>query len=255
MERRTRIRKVSLVLGSALALVVAVPGIARADPPTALPANADGLEQTFQPAYDYDTDGCYPTPAIGPDGTIAPGLNTTGAVNGHCRDSWDLDNTNGYARYKCNNGWCAILYGLYFEKDQAVAGSGLGGHRHDWEHVVVWVQNDEARYVSTSAHGNFNVYSRDQIRWDGTHPKAVYHKDGVGTHCFRPAGSGDEPPENHYHAWQFPSLVGWNGFPAGLRDKLAQADFGSAVFGLKDGNFADHLEKAEPAGIPFDPHA
>ncbi|MFI5630324.1 NPP1 family protein [Streptomyces sp. NPDC051664] len=255
MKYRARARKISLVVGSAIALVIAVPGSALAAPPTALPANADGLEQTFQPAFDYDTDGCYPTPAIGPDGTIAPGLNTTGAVNGQCRDSWDLDNTNGYARYKCNNGWCAIMYGLYFEKDQAVAGSGLGGHRHDWEHVVVWVQDNEVRYVSTSAHGNFNVYGRDQIQWDGTHPKVVYHKDGVSTHCFRPANSGDEPPENHYHAWQFPSLVGWNGFPAGLRDKLSQADFGSAVFGLKDGNFNYHLEKAKPANISFDPNA
>jgi hypothetical protein len=25
---------------------------------TALPQNADGLEQTFSPAYDYDGDGC-----------------------------------------------------------------------------------------------------------------------------------------------------------------------------------------------------
>ena len=112
MNNRAPIRKVSLVIGSAIALVIAASGSAFADPPTALPANADGLEQTFQPAYDYDTDGCYPTPAIGSDGSIAPGLNTTGAVNGQCRDSWDLDNTNGYARYKCNNGWCAIMYGL-----------------------------------------------------------------------------------------------------------------------------------------------
>jgi hypothetical protein len=254
VKTSSRMRRVSFILGSAVALVVALPGSALADPPKGLPANADGLEQTFQPAFDYDTDGCYPTPAIGPDGTIAPGLNPSGAVNGQCHDSWDLDGTNGYARSKCNNGWCAIIYGLYFEKDQAVPGSGLGGHRHDWEHVVVWVQNNEARYVSTSAHGNFNVHGRDQIRWDGTHPKVVYHKDGLGTHCFRPANNNDEPPENHHHTWQFPALVGWNGYPAGLRDKLSQADFGSAVFGLKDGNFASHLQKAKPAGIPFDPN-
>ncbi|MEU5658909.1 NPP1 family protein [Streptomyces sp. NPDC047737] len=255
MRSRAPIRRTSLVVAGAVALVVASASSAFAAPPRALPANADGLEQTFQPAYDYDTDGCYPTPAIGSDGTIATGLNTTGAVNGSCRDIEDLDNTNGYARSKCNNGWCAIMYGLYFEKDQAVAGSGLGGHRHDWEHVVVWTQNNVARYVSTSAHGDFDTYSADAIRWDGTHPKIVYHKDGWSTHCFRPAGSNDEPPENHYHDWRYPSLVGWNGYPAGLRDKLSQADFGSAVFGLKDGNFADHLEKAEPAGIPFDSYA
>ncbi|MFD5625982.1 NPP1 family protein [Streptomyces sp. NPDC127072] len=255
MKRNSRIGKVSLIFGSAVALVVAFPGIALAAPPTALPANANGLEQTFQPAFDYDTDGCYPTPAIGSDGTLNAGLNPSGALNGSCRDASDLTNTNGYSREKCNNGWCAIMYALYFEKDQAVAGSGLGGHRHDWEHVVVWVQDNTAKYVSTSAHGDFNTYSSSQIRWDGTHPKVVYHKDGISTHCFRPANSNDEPPENHQHVWQFPRLVGWGGYPAGVRDKLTAANFGSATLGIKDGNFNHHLEQAEPAGIPFDSNA
>ena len=86
MKRSSRIGRVPAVVGSAVALVIALPGTAFAAPPTALPANADGLEQTFQPAFDYDTDGCYATPAIGPDGTINPGLNPTGALNGNCRD-------------------------------------------------------------------------------------------------------------------------------------------------------------------------
>ncbi|MFM9373689.1 NPP1 family protein [Streptomyces sp. Da 82-17] len=248
-------RRTGLATSGALALVVTFAGSALAEPPAALPANADGTEQTYQPAYDYDTDGCYPTPAIGPDGTVNGGLQPGGAVNGQCHDASDLDNTNGYARAKCNNGWCAILYGLYFEKDQAVAGSGLGGHRHDWEHVAVWVKDGRAEYVSTSAHGKFDVYPRDQIQWDGTHPKIVYHKDGIGTHAFRPAGGNDEPPENHHGTWQFPALVGWNGYPPGLRDKLSAHDFGSANFGLKDASYADHLAAALPPGVPFDPHA
>lgn len=253
--RAPRLRRASVISGSAVALVIAFPGSAVAAPPQALPANADTTEQTWQPAYDYDTDGCYPTPAIGPDGTVNGGLNPTGALGGECHDASDLDNTNGYARSQCNNGWCAVMYGLYFEKDQAVAGSGIGGHRHDWEHVVVWVQNGQAQYVSTSAHGDFDVYTRDQIRWDGNHPKIVYHKDGAGTHAFRPANSGDEPPENHKGTWQYPALVGWNGYPAGLRDKLSAYDFGSANFGLKDGNFNSHLAAAKPSGIAFDPNA
>ena len=52
---------------------------------------------------------------------------------------------------------------------------------------MVWVQNNQAQYVSTSAHGGFTTYGRDQIRWDGNHPKIVYHKDGLSTHAFRPA--------------------------------------------------------------------
>jgi hypothetical protein len=83
---------------------------AYAAPPPSLPQNAGGYEQSFSPAYDYDTDGCYATPAIGPDGTLNGGLNPTGAVNGNCRDQPDLDNSQTYARSKCNNGWCAIVY-------------------------------------------------------------------------------------------------------------------------------------------------
>ncbi|MER6387043.1 NPP1 family protein [Streptomyces sp. NPDC001523] len=254
MRTSHHIRRSSVVVGTALALVVAVAQTAFAAPPPALPTNAEAVELTFQPAFDYDTDGCYPTPAIGPTGVLNGGLKPSGALNGNCRDASDLANTNSYSRAKCNNGWCAVVYALYFEKDQAIPGIGLGGHRHDWEHVVVWIQDNQAKYVATSAHGDFNLHTRDQIRWDGTHAKVVYHKDGVGTHCFRAANTNDEPPENHRGTWQFPALVGWSGYPATLRDKLSQADFGSAHFGLKDDSFSSHLAKAKPAGIPFDPY-
>ncbi|MEN8652048.1 NPP1 family protein [Streptomyces sp. 21So2-11] len=254
--RSKRIRRRLLTgFSAAFALVIAVPGTAFAAPPQALPGNANGLEQTFQPTFDYDKDGCYSTPAVGPNGAIAEGLKLGGDVNGSCRDLSDLNNTNGYSREKCNNGWCAIVYALYFEKDQVSLGGGSLGHRHDWEHVVVWVQNNQVEYVSTSAHGGFTVHNRSNIRFDGTHAKIVYHKDGVSTHTFRVAGSNDEPPENHKGAWQYPTLVGWEGYPAGLRDKLTSADFGSAQLGIRDGSFNSHLAKAKPANIPFDPNA
>jgi hypothetical protein len=256
VRTRRRLHRTALAgTAGALVLLVAFPGSAFAAPPPALPANAGDNERTFQPAYDYDKDGCYATPAVGPDGTIAPGLDLGGDVNGNCRDAVDLESTNTYAREKCNNGWCAVVYASYFEKDQAIPGPVSPGHRHDWEHVVVWVKDGRAEYVSTSAHGGFTVHHRDDLPWDGTHPKIVYHKDGIGTHCFRAANGNDEPPENHQGVWQFPALVGWDGYPAGVREKLVQADFGSATLGIRDDTFDDHLAKAVPAGIPFDPHA
>ncbi|MEV7890127.1 NPP1 family protein [Streptomyces sp. NPDC002817] len=242
-------------LAGAAALVVAFPSAAFAAPPAALPTNAESAEYTYQPAWDYDTDGCYPTPAIGPDGTVNGGLNPTGSLSGECHDLSDLNNTNSYSRYKCNNGWCAYMYGLYFEKDQALANSSIGGHRHDWEHVVIWVQNGTIQYVSTSAHGAYTTTATSGVRFDGTHAKIVYHKDGVSTHAFRLANSNDEPPENAKGTWQYPPLVGWNGYPSGVRDKLVAYDFGSANFALKDANFASDLSKAKPSGISFDPNA
>jgi hypothetical protein len=73
-------------------------------------------------------------------------------------------------------------------------------------------------------------------------PVFDYDEDGASTHCFRAANSHDDPPENHNGGWQYPTLVGWDGYPAGLRDKLVAADFGSTTFGIKDG--------PEPASPP-----
>lgn len=247
----------TLAVGSLLGLVaVVIPATpAFADPPAALPASHPAADGKWQPAMDYDTDGCYATPAIGPDGTVAEGLETSGALNGNCRDQSDLDNTNAYSRSKCDDsGWCAYLYDFYFEKDQVVPGIDWFGHRHDLEHIVVWVKDDQAHYVSTSQHGDYTTDPSSEVAWEGTHPKIVYHKDGASTHCFRLAGH-DEAPENHYGTWQYPDLVGWNHFPAGIRDTLVNADFGSASLAISDGAFEDNLAKAEPDGIDFDPHA
>ncbi|MFF0751741.1 NPP1 family protein [Streptomyces sp. NPDC004267] len=257
---RRLVPRTTAVLGTALLAVLVPVASAHADPPHNLPQSAGGYEQTFSPAYDYDTDGCYATPAIGPDGTLAPGLNPTGAVNGNCRDQSDLDNSQTYARSKCNNGWCAIVYASYFEKDQALPGSSLGGHRHDWEHVISWVDQAANRvaYVSTTQHSTVKTYPASQVRFDGSHPKAVYHKDGLSTHFFRLANDNDEPPENHYHNWRYPPLVDWNGYPStGLRDRLMNADFGAATIKItdKDDRFRNLLNASRPAGIPFDPWA
>lgn len=241
-------------LGAA-ALVLALPGIANASVLQALPQNADGLEQTFSPAYDYDGDGCYATAAIGTDGTLNPGLSLGGDVNGHCHDSAQLNNSNTYSREKCNNDWCAVVYASYFEKDQATLGPAAIGHTHDWEHVVVWTNNNQVQYVSVSQHSGYQVAARSSILFDGTHPKIVYQKDGVSTHDFRFANSNDEPPENATGGWFYPRLVGWNGYPDGFRDKLLSADFGEATIKIDDGDFNFALANSMPSGIPFDPNA
>jgi len=252
-----KIARFGVVAGLSTLLVLGSATAAFADPPHNLPQNAGGYEQTFSPAYDYDTDGCYATPAIGPDGTLNPGLNTSGAVNGSCRDQSDLDNSQTYARSKCNNGWCGIVYASYFEKDQTL--NGCCGHRHDFEHVISWVNQstNQVEYVSTTVHSGVQTFPRSSVRFDGTHPKTVYHKDGCcNTHFFRLANTNDEPPENHYHNWRYPPLVDWNGWPSiALRDKLMNADFGSATIKINPGRFESLLASAKPSGIPFDPNA
>ncbi|MFF5938826.1 hypothetical protein [Streptomyces sp. NPDC012508] len=50
MKTPAYVTRGALTLTGALALVIALPASALAAPPTALPASADGLEQTFQTA-------------------------------------------------------------------------------------------------------------------------------------------------------------------------------------------------------------
>jgi hypothetical protein len=261
-QKTPRRRTLSLALrglaGAAVLVVGLSPTSAWADPPSALPSAYSGDDNKYQPAMDYDTDGCYPTPAIGPDGTLNPGLELGGDVNGHCRDESDLDNTNSYSRSKCNNGWCAYVYDFYFEKDQISDGGASLGHKHDWEHIVVWVDQSDSqvKYVSTSQHGKYAVHSASEVSFEGTHPKIVYHKDGVGSHDFR-LGNADEQPENHKGAWQYPDLVSWDKFPPGLWDKLTSADFGEATMAIRDqgGAYTSNLSGSKPSDIPFDPNA
>lgn len=240
---------ITVVLAGFGALVPASPAAAAvAEPPRALPQNATTADLKWQPALDYDTDGCYNVPAIGPDGEISWGLDhnyTTGAAD--CRDQSDLDNSNAYSRQRCNSGWCVYLYAYYYEKDVAVVDVlDAGGHVHDWEHIAVWVHDDKAEYVAVSQHGHYEIKSAEDVLWEGTHPKVVYHKAGGSTHAFRYARSDDEPPENHYQKWMRSPLVSYNGFPSGLRDRLMAHDFDSATLAIKDASFAVNLERAIP---------
>ncbi|HST84199.1 MAG TPA: NPP1 family protein [Kineosporiaceae bacterium] len=255
VRQRRRFTFAARTLVATVAVTLFLPAaMAWAAPPQKLPGSAPAADLRWQPALDYDTDGCYSSPAIGPDGTLNGGLKNSGSVSGGCHDNSDLDNTNAYSRSKCNNGWCAYMYGSYFEKDQAVGGVDCCGHRHDWEHIVVWVNNDQVQYVSRSIHGSYTTYARSAVAFEGTHPKMVYHKDGASTHQFRLAGF-TEVPENGYGTWQYPTLVGWDNYPPGVRDKLTSANFGSANLALKNGNFEADLAKALPSGIPFNPNA
>lgn len=171
--------------------------------------------------------------------------NYTGAAD-DCHDESDLDNNNVYVRTRCNNGWCAYLYDYYFEKDVAVEHViDAGGHRNDWEHIAVFVQNGELKVVAASAHGDYDTKSASDVRIDqDTHPKIVYNKDGGSTHAFRFAGEGDDSIENAKGVWFRGALVNWDGFPGNTRDTLSNYDFGSASFALKDDNYKKQLDYA-----------
>jgi necrosis inducing protein (NPP1) len=235
-------------------------------PILALPARASLLEFTFQPALDYDRDSCYPAPAISASGTLNPGLPLGGRFSEGCHLPPMLSNANVYSRSRCNGEWCGIVYDVYFQKDQSTEGAVALGHVHDIEHIVAWVHVTTSapaklEYVSTSAHGNYQVHETKHLFFDDgakRHAKIVYHKDGGLTHAFRKAkaehGGECEPAENDLKMWQYPALVGWEGWPSvGFRNMLTGHDFGKANLAIKNDRFVMNLEKAMPRGIAFTP--
>ncbi|KAI9150282.1 NLP effector protein 10 [Paramyrothecium foliicola] len=223
------------------------------DPPRALPQRATANDLQWQPSLDFDNDGCYNVPAVDASGTIVQGLpHSWTGLSSDCRDASDLANNNVYSRQRCNNGWCVYLYDYYFEKDVSLPYLPDPGHTHDWEHIAVWVLNGVAQHVGVSQHGEYEIRPASQVRWDGNHPKVVYHKDGISTHCFRFADDPDETIENHTGQWFRGALVSYNGFPGTVRDKLFAHDFGQATIAIKDGTFQGNIDRSRPAGITFD---
>ena len=78
---------------------------------------------------------------------VSGGLLNTGSSTGGCRD-----NRRGqtYTRGTWYRGRYAIMYSWYFPKDQLTDGGGNFGHRHDWENVVIWIDNRKNSYSSIS---------------------------------------------------------------------------------------------------------
>ncbi|RYP89301.1 hypothetical protein DL769_000135 [Monosporascus sp. CRB-8-3] len=233
----------TFTLLSALTVVNATPIRAR-DLRSALPSSANEIEYKFQPLMDFDKDGCYNTAAIDSSGNTNPGLGPVfKSPSSDCRDGDRLQNNNVYSRKRCNNGWCAIMYEYYFEKDQTVWGSFGVGHRHDWENVVVFAQGDEVKWVAPSCHGKYD-HATGSPRLDGVRPKVVYHQDGAGTHCIRMANEDDDNIENETGSWFTGALIGWDNWPDfNLRDTMLRAWSGGVGPKLDD-EFASALAAA-----------
>ncbi|MEE8057133.1 MAG: NPP1 family protein [Pseudomonadales bacterium] len=211
------------------------------------------LIANYTPVFDFGNNGCFPAAAISRSGQENPGLNNTGAINGNCHDAGFLDRSNTYHRwvrqYSENDEYAAHMYELYFEKDQALPGSG--GHRHDVETVIIYFKNQQPTHVAVSAHGNYTRREWNDVNKIGNQPKIFYKKDGSGnTHIFD-FGSASESAENPYGAWVTPPIVSWyevygDGISnSTMRYRFNNADFGSASMKFKDSNFKDEVNRSD----------
>lgn len=214
---------------------------------TSMNANADQRAVDFQPVLDFDKDGCYQTAAIDGSGRVNEGLELH---RGDCRQS-RLQNSQTYVRQRCNNGWCAYLYGYYFERDWPAL---AGGHTHDWEHIIVWTLHHDIFFVSWSAHGEYTTAHRSGLRWEGNHPKIVYHLGAKGTHSFRRATASDDNVENETGKWHQAPLLSLEMLPCDLNRKLLNHNWGSAHPDLTRDRFGRALDMAMPSDARYNEH-
>jgi hypothetical protein len=225
----------------------------RPPPPPPPPSGPLGENATpgalrYQPVVDFDKSACYHTAAITRDGNMNPGLELcrwednacrkrVNEGNDQCQKVDRLDNSNTYVREKCtDDGWCFYLYGYYSEKDEPGETSSLAGHKHDWEHLAVWTQNGEAKFLGWSAHGNYHVTFPGLVEWEGNHPKFVVHRDWGTSHAFRRA-KNNEAPENVKGRWFRAPLVSLEKMDGGLKKQLLEHPWVTAHFDLTDDRF------------------
>ncbi|RLN46232.1 hypothetical protein BBJ29_007622 [Phytophthora kernoviae] len=103
------------------------------------------------------------------------------------------------------------MYSWYFPKDSPSPGLG---HRHDWEHAIVWIDNPEVENpkiigAATSSHNGYEKYS------------------SVPASCLEGDALKDQMTDE-------------------ARQALNTVSFGKANCPFNDGNFGGKLDKAWP---------
>ncbi|KAE8984407.1 hypothetical protein PR001_g23186 [Phytophthora rubi] len=190
----------------------------------------------FKPQL-HISNGCHPYPAVNEAGDTGGGLSNTGAPSGKCKGSGLGSQVYGRSGWH-RDAW-AIMYAWYFPKDMA---SFDLGHRHDWEHAVIWIDNPDVAEprilgVSVSSHSGYQKTTTIPTgSLNGTSVLLNYESTWPLDHelSFTTKG-GDYQP-----------LIMWGQLTDAARDSLSSTDFGSALMPMTDYWFSRKLDKAWP---------
>ncbi|KAH9912777.1 necrosis and ethylene-inducing protein 2 precursor [Epithele typhae] len=199
-------------------------------PETVPSGNLGRIYLKYKP-YLKVVNGCVPYPAVDAEGNTSGGLSPSGSPEGKCSSSTG----QVYARAEAYNGAYAIMYSWYMPKDSPSSGIG---HRHDWEGIVVWIDDpnkDEPTILGAAAsgHGKFDAETDPPLQ--GTNPLIRYYSTWPIDHQlgFTSDVGGQQP------------LIAWESLTDAARDALQNTDFGAANVPFKDSNFESNLVKAE----------
>ena len=201
---------------------------------------ANATLNRFLPKLDRNS-ACYPYTAVDENGNYNSGLADSGGESSQCSST---NNQQVYTRNtRINNNTHAVMYAYYFPKDNGLIVPSIG-HRHDWEHVIVFIENlgNEAREeivgAAYSAHGGVSVTTNPNR--DGKHIYINYDFNGSVTHSFTEGREGS----NNNHV-----LISYNRIPQAAKDTLNNQNFGSAIVPFRNSGdrFNSRIQQAADA--------
>ncbi|KAG7377194.1 hypothetical protein PHYBOEH_000986 [Phytophthora boehmeriae] len=144
-----------------------------------------------------------------------------------------------YGRSKWHNDRWAIMYSWYFPKDSP---SSRMGHKHDWEHAIVWIDNPAVEKpkiigAAASSHGGYQKYAPVPSNFlEGEAIKVEYF-------CTWPLNHEMQLTET---VGGFQDLIMWEQMTDEARQALNTVSWGSANCPFNDGNFGPKLDNAWP---------
>lgn len=204
---------------------------------------ASTIAQRYLPMFHRDS-GCYPYTAVDKNGAYNEGLKASGSASGECSSE---DKQQVYARdKKVNETTTAIMYSYYFPKDGGYLIAEIG-HRHDWENVIVFVENAEEIYndktekivgAAYSAHGDVSTTTTPNKSATNIYIDYAYHFSV--THSMQEGTEGSNSKM---------VLIDWDHLPTLSKETLNYQSFGKAGVPFKDADnkFNTKIEEAREA--------
>lgn len=243
-KRYYMIFKKALIITSILAQVIFVTNVSAEAKPhdflTPLTNGANAALNRFLPKLDVNN-ACRPYTAVDQAGNHNGGLKDSGGESSQCSLT---TRQQVYTRtQRINSNTHAVMYAYYFPKDNGLIIASIG-HRHDWEHVVVFVENlgnsslESIVGAAYSAHGGVSVTNNPNR--DGKQIYINYDYNGSVTHSFVEGNSGS----NTDHV-----LISYSRLSSAARNTLDNQDFGNAIVPFRNSGdrFNSRIQQAADA--------
>lgn len=153
---------------------------------TPLPGAATPEQTRHLPIFAFTPGTCMPSAAVDAASRLGSGLKASGRMNGHCPREFTA---NIYTKTLVFGDVTAIAYALYFPKDGSNPGS-VGGHRHDFEYVIVWVKDQEITGITFNQHRGWYTMPRQHLLFVDDRAVVMVGKAKHGMYHTRNDGPG-----------------------------------------------------------------